>query len=165
MPAEDSLFAWRRVLGVPVWVQVLIVLALWTTAVLLAHAEYTEHGTSFGYAGPATLTLFVPIYEELVFRGFVLTALLRGTGPKRAILFSSLLFGLWHLKNISWHPSTEALVHQMVYAGLVVGPILAWVTLRLRTLWPAVMLHYANNLLGTYVVERGPYARLVELFS
>ena len=52
-----------------------------------------------GYA-PSTSLLFVPIYEELLFRGVVLKYFESSYGWGRAILFTSALFGLWHLKNI-----------------------------------------------------------------
>jgi membrane protease YdiL (CAAX protease family) len=63
---------------------------------------------------------------------------------------SSLLFGLVHLRNIYWLDAA-APAKNMAFTGLVLGPILAWVTLRLRTVWPAVILHYVNNL--TYFVR------------
>ena len=32
------------------------------------------------------------------------------------------------------------------WCQVVLGPILGWVTLRCRSVWPAVILHYANYL-------------------
>ena len=67
----------------------------------------------------------------------------RSTGA--AIAFSSLLFGLFHVRNVYWLEPWP-LARTMLFTGLVAGPVFAWVTLRFRSLWPAVVLHSANNL-------------------
>ena len=140
-----ELFEVRRVGPVPAGLQVVLVAGLFTATVLLAHAEYRARGTVFGIAGPAFNALVSPIYEELIFRGWILGRLARSRGPLLAIVVSSALFGLLHLRNIFWLDTT-ALVRLMAYTGAVLSPILAYVTLRCRTLWPAVILHYLNNL-------------------
>ena len=38
----------------------------------------------------------------------------------------------------------------MLCTGLVIGPLLGYVSLRCRSVWPAVILHYLNNL-GYYL--------------
>jgi len=139
------LFEFRRVWIVPAWIQVVLVVVLFVATVLLTHAEYVAKGTSFGIAGPAFNALVCPIYEELVFRGWILGRLARGRSPTFAIAVSSILFGILHLRNIFWL-DTGSLVRQMMYAGVVLGPILGYVTLRCRSVWPAVCLHYVNNL-------------------
>jgi len=142
---EDSLFDFRPAGRVPVWSQATAVTFLWITMVLAAYWEYREHGSTFGYGGPATWILFVPIAEELIFRGFLLTQFVRrGVSNVWAIAGSSALFGLWHLRNVFWHDSE--VIGQMLYAGLFFGPLAGYLTLRFRTLWPAVILHYLNNL-------------------
>jgi membrane protease YdiL (CAAX protease family) len=55
------------------------------------------------------------------------------------------LFGLVHFRNIYWLEPAR-LLGLMLTTGLVLGPIFAYVTLRTRTVWPAVILHYVNNL-------------------
>jgi membrane protease YdiL (CAAX protease family) len=146
-PLEDprSLFELRRVGGVPARLQLALVVGLFVATVLLTHAEYRAKGTSFGVAGPAFNALVSPIYEELVFRGWILGRLARHRGPLLAILVSSALFGILHLRNIFWLDA-ETLLRVMVYTGAVLSPVLAYVTLRCRSVWPAVILHYANNL-------------------
>ena len=146
---ETDLFDFRRVFGVPTSAQVLAVCGLFVTTVLCTHAEYVESGTVFGYPGPGFNVLVAPIYEELIFRGWILSRLVKHLGNLRAIVASSLLFGLVHIRNIYW-VDTDALIEMMLYTGLVAGPILAWTTLKARSLWPAVILHYLNNL-GCYV--------------
>jgi uncharacterized protein len=91
--------------------------------------------------------LFVPIYEEIIFRGFILGALLAHTSRTRAIVFSSFLFGIWHLKNIFYDPIPQV-AYQVAYATLFIGPLFAFLAIRTRTIWPGVILHFLNNLLA-----------------
>ena len=146
---ETSLFAFRRVAGVPPWAQATAVVALWVTMVFATHHEYRTKGTVLGYTGPASLILFVPIFEELIFRGWMLGSLARRHSNAFAIVASALLFGLWHLKNIYWM-ETGALLGQMGYTGLLFGPVAGWLTLKCRSVWPAVILHFVNNLQAGY---------------
>ena len=93
---------------------------------------------------PEVWILFVPITEEILFRGIVLGALEIAYGRWRALVVSSLLFGLWHLKNIFWMTDAD-LMRQISYTTLFFGPVTAVLALRLRTIWPGVILHYLNN--------------------
>ncbi|HEV8112467.1 MAG TPA: CPBP family intramembrane glutamic endopeptidase [Planctomycetota bacterium] len=140
-----ALFEFRRVWIVPAWLQVVLVVGGFVATVFLTHAEYRAKGTTFGFAGPAFNVLVNPIYEELIFRGWILGRVARHRSAAAGIAVSSLLFGILHLRNIFWL-DTETLVRSMIFTGAVLGPILAWVTLRCRSVWPAVILHYANNL-------------------
>ncbi len=90
---------------------------------------------------------FAPFYEEMIFRGLILGGLLSFCNKKIAIFLSSFLFGLWHLKNLSIY-STQALIYQILYAGLLIGPLLAWLTIRTKSIWPGVLIHTFNNLLS-----------------
>lgn len=142
---KDSLLEFRRVWVFPVWVQASLVVGLFVATVLCTYAEFRDKGTVFGFDGPAFNVLFNPIYEELIFRGWILGMLARRHSSIVAIAVSSLLFGLVHIRNIYWL-DTGSLIRTMAYTGLVLGPILGYVTLRFRTVWPAVILHYLNNL-------------------
>jgi len=143
--APGDLFAFRRAGPLTVTAQVVTVVALYVATILLTHREYVARGTVFGYPGPAFVVLFAPITEELVFRGWVLGQMAARLSRPAALIGSSLLFGLYHLRNVYWLEA-DALLRQMAFTGLVLGPILAYLTLRFRTLWPAVILHGANNL-------------------
>ena len=143
--APSALFEFRRVWIFAPWMQICAVAGLFAATVLLTRAEFVAKGTCFGYPGPAFNMLVNPVYEELVFRGWILGRLARGHSRTLAIAVSSLLFGLLHLRDIYWL-EPPALLRLMAFAGLVLGPLLAWVTLRCRSLWPAVILHYVNNL-------------------
>jgi membrane protease YdiL (CAAX protease family) len=95
--------------------------------------------------------LFMPLSEELVFRGFLLRTLLRGFSPKVSVLAVSLVFGLMH-----GHPLW------MSYAFLF-GLLLGWLTLRFENLTAAMLLHMGVNissLPGIFLMENEGYARI-----
>ena len=82
------------------------------------------------------LTLWVPMSEELFFRGFLLTGLLHRMGPVGAAVASSLLFAVGH-------GSLGALV-----PTLIAGLLLSWLYLRTRSLLPCFMAHSAQNIIA-----------------
>jgi membrane protease YdiL (CAAX protease family) len=139
------LFDVRRVGPVPGWLQVVLVVGLFVATVFLTNSEYRAKGTVFGFAGPGFNVLINPIYEELIFRGWILGRLTRWKSPAIGIAVSSLLFGILHLRNIFWL-ETDVLIRSVFMTGCVIGPVLGYVALRCRSVWPAVIVHYLNNL-------------------
>ncbi|MFA6023868.1 MAG: CPBP family intramembrane glutamic endopeptidase [Candidatus Gracilibacteria bacterium] len=123
--------------------QVILICLSFVGLTLLSYESYVRSGEVFGMPFAVTM-LFAPIFEELIFRGWILGALRRRYSVTRAIVFSSLLFGLWHFKNIFYFDWGD-LAYQMVYAAVVVGPLLGWVAMKVKSVWPGVILHYLNN--------------------
>lgn len=100
-------------------------------------------------ASPVSLTLNIlvlavlpALLEEMVFRGFVLRALLP-YGRRFAVGVSSALFALMHGN-----------VLQIPFA-LIVGLACASLALRTGSLWPACLLHFGNNLLSVLLEYAG----------
>lgn len=131
--------------------QIALVVLLLVTTVFVAFWEYDSVGTMWGYPFSISI-LFVALYEELIFRGFVLGALLKRTSAVSAVIISSILFGLWHAKNLLW-VEPALILRQILYTGLIVGPILAFVTVKTRSIWPAIILHQLHNILASPVVH------------
>jgi sodium transport system permease protein len=73
------------------------------------------------------------VCEELFFRGAVLSGLRRDLGPWRAVLWQAVFFAAAH-----------ASVHRLLPTGLI-GVLLGALTLRTRSLWPAMLVHLAYN--------------------
>lgn len=122
--------------------QVLVLIVLFVVTVFV----FLRLGNVKGM--PLTPTTYIaPIYEELLFRGFILGHLLRRLSPGHAVALSSLLFGVWHFKNLAFIGVPEVLL-QVGYAGLVLGPVLAVITLRTRSIWPGLMVHFLWNLVA-----------------
>lgn len=83
----------------------------------------------------------VPVVEEAVFRGVLLSGLLRRLQVAWAVVCSALVFGLVHLPDFkfAWYP-----VPTLVLFGL----LLAWLRLRSGSLWPAITAHATLNAVG-----------------
>lgn len=77
------------------------------------------------------------ICEEILHRGLLLNEIGK-IGYKKAIIISSLLFGLIHF-NIT----------QFFYA-FVIGLLLGLVTVATKTIVPAIIIHFTNNFLSVY---------------
>lgn len=73
------------------------------------------------------------ICEEILFRGYVLRNFEKSMATGAAIVLSGLLFGLYHIRLTQLIPLA------------VLGMLLAWMTIRTGSIWPAVMAHFANN--------------------
>lgn len=80
-----------------------------------------------------TISIFVPIGEEFLFRGVLMRGLLR-YGAVVAVVVSSIVFALFHGVNMA------------LPSALVVGLVAGEVTRRSGSVWPAVVIHIVNNL-------------------
>ena len=80
------------------------------------------------------LVIAAPILEELIFRGIILDGLLRIYSPTKAIVVSSLLFGVIHLNP--W---------QFV-GGALAGGFMGWVYFHTRSVLNTILIHAVFNL-------------------
>jgi membrane protease YdiL (CAAX protease family) len=88
------------------------------------------------------------LVEETMYRGFVLIAMILAWGSTKqgqlkAILFSSLLFGLLHLFNIMIRPVGVVLVQALIVT--LPGIFYAALVITYRSLWPAIAIHWFGN--------------------
>jgi membrane protease YdiL (CAAX protease family) len=86
-----------------------------------------------------------PVLEEMLFRGVILRSFLRQYSRTKAILCSSLVFGIAHLN-----------IYQLMSA-FAIGIVAGWLYERCRSLWPCILLHAAYNAFVT-----ASYMRAVE---
>lgn len=85
------------------------------------------------------------ILEEVFMRGVILACFLRVYGERKAILFSALCFGLWHILGVlDGHPPIY-MACNIVWAAIL-GLFYGYVTLRTGSLLPAMIVHYLGNL-------------------
>ncbi|MBA2077958.1 CPBP family intramembrane glutamic endopeptidase [Rhodanobacter sp. PCA2] len=107
--------------------------------------DVKQLGSGAGTGLRIALTLAVatigPVAEELLFRGVLLSALLRRMRAVRAVAVSAVLFALVHLPDLRW-------LWYAVPNLALLGAALAWLRLRSGSLWPAVIAHACNNLLA-----------------
>ncbi|MEG0252419.1 MAG: CPBP family intramembrane glutamic endopeptidase [Christensenellaceae bacterium] len=104
--------------------------------------EFTEGITNPTYLVLINLyiCLFGPILEEIVFRGVILGTL-KKYGNLFAILFSSILFAMFHM-NAGQLP-----------VPLLTGLILGYATIKSGSIIPAIIAHIVNNSFNTLAVE------------
>lgn len=130
-------------------IQILIICLLFVLTIFQQYREYKNTGTVWnGHFPLKTSSFFAAIYEEVIFRGIVFISLMEIYSVFYALVISSLLFGLWHLKNI-FYMEQRRLIIQILYTGLVFGPIAGLLTLHTGTIWLAVIFHFCNNLLAS----------------
>ena len=91
--------------------------------------------------------IVAPIAEEVLFRGFMVTAWARSNGPRAAIIRAALLFATAHVLLIGGDNFGQAA--SLAFVGAVgrlpVALALGWLYLRSRTIWAPIGLHAAFN--------------------
>ncbi len=102
------------------------------------------------------LTLFhiglVPaVCEEVLYRGYVLRAFEKSWGIWIAIIFSGLLFGLYHVQLTNLLPLAS------------IGMLLAYVTYVSESIYPAMLAHLVNNAGSVLVASFYPDSAIAEM--
>jgi uncharacterized protein len=140
-----------------------IIPLLCCAAILLLMQGYSiRHSVRWSATGAIVIaSLFVPLVEELFFRGLVLGILLRTSSRISAIILTSALFAVVHFlkapeeqgATVTWMSGFVSLAHSfvqfrepfLVLAGFttlfILGCILADARIRLRSLWLPFGLH------------------------
>ena len=110
--------------------------ALWptNTARMLSYSTGLSE-LSMGW-GLLLLTVFPGVCEELLFRGTLMSLLLKRGRVASALLWQAVAFALSHVYFFKLAPT------------FLLGLALGWLTLRTRSIWPAVLVHVLHNLLA-----------------
>jgi membrane protease YdiL (CAAX protease family) len=92
-----------------------------------------------------SLLISIPsMFEEVAFRGIVLTVFLIQYNERKSIIFSSLGFGLMHLLNLAMGRELVWVLGQVVWA-FTIGLFYGYVFVRTRSLLPPMIVHYLSN--------------------
>ena len=92
--------------------------------------------------GAVSASVVAPLTEELFFRGTMLPLQRVRESAWVAIVLNGLCFSLLHLNTLSFLPL------------LGVGGALAWLTLRTRSVWPAVTVHAGLNFFNGVIIPQ-----------
>lgn len=90
--------------------------------------------------------------EEIGWRGLLVPELRKITGFRNTALISGAIWAAWHMPLLigaNYHGQGTPIAYSMLCFTLMVlalSGIMAWITLKSRSLWPAAMLHAAHNL-------------------
>lgn len=115
-------------------------------------------GMRYGAAGTVCFIakmLCVGFLEELIFRGFLFTAL-RENGVKGAAVVSGITFGLGHILNLingSGMGVGENVVQ--ILCAMLIGLLYVVIFLRGGSLWPCILSHGALNSLSAFSAHDG----------
>jgi membrane protease YdiL (CAAX protease family) len=88
--------------------------------------------------------LIVPVAEEILFRGILLSALLRHASLSVAVGLDATLFALVHLPDLGWKP-------QGLLPLALVGGVCCWRRIRTGSIYSAIAVHAGFNLLAVLV--------------
>ena len=97
-----------------------------------------------GWLGIFAVSVLGPILEEMLFRGAITRELLKHYKPQHAILFSGLIFGLFHINPAQILPA------------MLIGFVLAWLYWRTKSIIPGIIIHIINNSLSCYLSVAHP---------
>ena len=92
--------------------------------------DFISHGYLSLIIALLSIAVFVPVMEELMFRGFVLDLASEAYGRWAAIFISAILFALIH-------PLYILTVLNAFWAGLIYG----YLRICTNSLWPSILLH------------------------
>lgn len=95
------------------------------------------------------LNINAGLFEEIMFRGIILTLLLALYSEKKSLVISAVLFGVVHYANLLHEFNYEHLVFTSAQVIWAIGMGLLWGYLVLKTnsLLPGIILHYLSNAL------------------
>lgn len=107
---------------------------------------------------PDILLALPSIFEEVGFRGIVLTVFLGKYKDRRAIIFSSIGFAMIHLVNLGSGKELIFVLGQLVWS-FILGLFYGYVFIQTRSLLPSMIVHFISNalvnLLSGYMITRG----------
>ena len=128
--------SWREVIAVSIFATCLCLLNVWVSQTF--NTQDAVELTPMVFVG---MIIAAPVLEEIVFRGFLFTRLVRLIDVPGAMILSSLAFAFGH----------TGAMH--IVCAFIVGMALSVLLLRFRTLWVPVIAHILLNLtayLGMY---------------
>lgn len=114
-------------------------------------------GIAFNYKGAGQLfavlsMLLVGFIEEMIFRGFLFTSLLKTSRLTTAIIISAVTFGMGHIVNLLSGQATAETIVQVFFA-ISWGFILTMVFYKCGKLWPCIIAHGLIDAFSTIAVD------------
>lgn len=96
--------------------------------------------------------------EEIGWRGFMYPVMERVIGRKKALLFSGLIWAVWHMPLIIaglYQAKTTLLYGLCMFAVelTLMSIIMSWLRVASNSVWPAIFLHASHNLFDQTVFQ------------
>ena len=147
--------------GPVIFVTTLFALLAVTVVGVVPSSPLPPTGTAAGLLAHLVAgAVIAPMAEELLFRGFALTAWRRTVGARSAIVRSSIVFVLAHVLFVGGD-TFEAALRLAFVAGVVRIPVafaLGWIYVRTGSLWSSIGLHATFNGILIILAELGTAA-------
>ena len=161
----------RRVLG-DLGTGFVATLLLWpiTTTLLVVLSLVLNSSTAEVVPPPGTAldvvllalgaAVLVPIGEELLFRGYSVTAWLKDLGPRSALLRSTVFFSFAHILNIQAETFDAGLRQAILTVAVIapVGLVLGWLFLR-RGILASIAGHITFNMIAVVLLTLAQFAQ------
>lgn len=115
-------------------------------------------------SAPAGCIISGIIGEEIGWRGYLFPMLLKVTSPRKAIIFSGLIWGIWHTPLIimGWDYGTGywgfplSGIAVLTLCCICIGAILNYLTFKANSIWPGTLLHSTTNtIFSLYLLSNG----------
>jgi len=104
------------------------------------------------------ITAFPSIFEEISWRGVILTLFIRRYSAKKSILITGLGFSLLHLLNLLGGGNPAFVLRQVIFT-FGIGIFYGMLVLRTKSLLPAMLFHYLVNIfIGSFTSYLQRYA-------
>lgn len=148
LPLASYGFRWRGIVSqtaIGAGIGLAIMSAVINVLRLTGHYQIENVNPSFSVLSPAVLYLFVAIFEETVFRGFIFVTLEDKWGSFVALTTTSLLFGLAHLVDTVPGVSFAHHLRSAIFIGFEAGILLTAAFMLTRSLWLGIGIHWAWN--------------------
>lgn len=99
------------------------------------------------------------LWEEIMWRGIVLTLFLKRYSVQMSIAINSVLFALAHLINFFASPDVLMMLGQLIFV-LIATPFLAIIFIKTESLLPGILIHYSIDAFGILffgsMIQPGP---------
>ncbi len=142
-----SYYGFNSLKNIPM-AKVLFLLPMIVLATLNLWNGFMNHNTLAENVLYIIFMLFVGFLEEIIFRGFLMRALMKENVVK-AIVISSVTFGLGHIVNLLNGAELASTLLQLVYA-IAIGFMLSVFTVKTNNIIPCIIFHGLFNALGVF---------------
>ena len=87
------------------------------------------------------------LWEEIMWRGIVLTLFLKKYSVRISIAINTVLFALSHLINLFAGQNILIMIGQLIFV-LIATPFLAMISIKTQSLLPGILIHYSVDAFG-----------------
>ncbi len=142
---------WRG-LGIGLAVSVLYFIVVFTVEKLYSNHTLTPllHASASAWLVTLAQVFFSPIFEEILFRGFVLPQLMDRMPFWEANAIQAILFTAMHWPNWIWVNGFQAWIIVTSVSIFILALFLGWLLRQTNSIWPSIVVHIINNFLSSF---------------